>query len=167
MSEQNYFDGRALLEALVREEVSFILIGGFAVIAHGYARATKDIDLVPEPTESNFDRLLTVLADLDYSILGTEEFEPDEIVHPDLEALCAGGSWVLNTRFGRLDILQFLEPDLRYEHLAEGAFWEEVFGHRIRFCSYENLILMKKAAGRAQDLADIEQLRAIRNENPS
>lgn len=162
MIEPPPLDGRALLDALARDQVGFIVIGGLAVIAHGYERATRDIDIVPEPTTENFRRLLSALDDLEYAIHSMDEFEPEELVQPDLETLASGGNWVLITRYGRLDILQWIEPDMDYAKLATGAFDDEVFGHRVRFCSYEHLIAMKRAAGRPQDLADIARLEQIR-----
>lgn len=138
------------------------MIGGLAVGAHGFPRATKDMDIVPEPSPANLERLATVLRALDYEIVGTDEFEADELVHPDVEALIAGGSWVLRTRFGRLDILQHLEPDISYSTLDAEAIEDEVFGSRVRFCGYRHLVAMKEAAGRDQDLVDVARLRAIR-----
>lgn len=105
------FDGEALLRALTAASVGFIVIGGVALGAHGFRRATKDIDIVPAPDRDNLRRLAGVLPSLEYSIMGTHEFGSDELVHPDLEALTAGGNWVLSTKFGRLDILHFVEPD--------------------------------------------------------
>ncbi|HUO86162.1 MAG TPA: hypothetical protein VM617_02125 [Thermoanaerobaculia bacterium] len=53
-----------LCRALEREEVRYALIGGFAVILHGYVRGTKDIDLLVDPSEENIRALKRALADL-------------------------------------------------------------------------------------------------------
>lgn len=164
MSEEGALEARSLLAALGDGGVDFIVIGGLAVGAHGFPRATKDIDIVPDPSPENLTRLSEVLAKLDYSIIGGEEFEPAELVQPDVEGLLGGGSWVLRTRFGRLDILQHVEPDLSYDALDRNAIEDEVFGSRIRFCGYGDLIAMKRAAGRGQDLVDIERLEMVRGE---
>jgi hypothetical protein len=158
------FDGHALVDALIDAEVEFVAIGGFAVIAHGYSRMTDDLDIVPAPDEQNLARLAAMLQNLDYRIVGTDELDPDELVHPDLEGLLAGGSWVLTTKHGGLDILQLVEPDLEYEALAREAITEEIYGRPVRFCGYRHLVAMKEAAGRPQDLADLVRLRAIRGE---
>jgi predicted nucleotidyltransferase len=55
------FDLRALLEALNGRGVRFIVIGGVAVGAHGYLRATADLDLVPDPDPKNLDQLIDAL----------------------------------------------------------------------------------------------------------
>ncbi len=157
-------DGRSLLAALVASEVEFVVIGGLAVGAHGFPRATKDIDIVPSPEPSNLQRLATLLDELRYEIIGVEEFDPDEVVRPDLEGLLGGGSWVLRTRFGRLDILQHVEPELEYAALRADSFEDVVFGQAVRFCGYEHLIAMKEAAGRDQDLVDLARLRELRDD---
>ena len=162
MSEPSPLDARSLLEALEAGGVRFIVVGGLAVGAHGFPRATKDIDMVPEPGEANLAKLEQTLADLRYEVVGMEEFGPEEFERPDLDGLQGGGSWVLQTRFGRLDILQQLEPDIDYSVLEDDAIEDVVFGVRVRFCGYEHLILMKEAAGRDQDLVDVARLRALR-----
>jgi hypothetical protein len=164
VTDPDPLDARALLTALVEARIEFIVVGGFAVGAHGFPRATKDVDLVPSPERTNLERLADLLRTLDSTVIGTEEFDPTEIVHPDLEGLLGGGNWVLRTRFGRLDIMQYLEPDLDYAKLDPGAIEDEVFGLRVRFCGYEDLVAMKEAAGRDQDLVDLSRLRAARGE---
>lgn len=163
--EQRPLEARLLLEALVGAGVDFIVIGGLAVAAHGHPRATMDIDIVPAPEEANLARLATVLRDLDYEIAGVEEFDPDEVVQPDLEGLMAGGSWVMITKHGGLDVMQEVAPELDYRALSEEAVEDELFGVRIRFCGYRHLVAMKNAAGRPQDVADIEALREARGES--
>jgi hypothetical protein len=164
LSADQALDAEALLEVLTGAGVSFILIGGLALGAHGEVRATKDLDIVPEPDRENFERLVEVLDRLDYEIPGMNEFNPNEVVQPTVDALEAGGSWVLATRYGRLDILQFVDPELDYERLAAGAMWTEVFGQRVRVCGYEDLVAMKEAAGRPQDAVDLQRLREARGE---
>lgn len=162
MTPETSLQADSLLATLTSGQVEFIVVGGLAVGAHGFPRATKDIDIVPDPSTENLRRLANVLLDLDYEIIGSEEFESEELLHPDLQALRDGGSWVLRTRFGRLDILQHLEPDIEYRSLDEEAIEDEVFGTTVRFCGYRHLVAMKEAAGRDQDLVDLARLRAIR-----
>jgi hypothetical protein len=56
-------DFAALLAALARHEVAFIVVGGAAAIAHGSARLTQDLDIVYERSPANLDRLVEALAD--------------------------------------------------------------------------------------------------------
>ena len=77
---------------------------------------------------------------------------------PDERGLGLGGNWVFTTRFGRLDIMQTI-PGLRdYRQLRAGAL--EV--NDILFAGYDELISMKAASGREEDLRDIGALEAAR-----
>ncbi len=147
MTEISPLDVAGLLAALDASDVRFVVIGGFAVGAHGYPRATKDLDIVPDPDPDNLERLAAVLADLDASVLGMEEFTEEEIVQPDLAGLRMGGNFVLVTDRGRIDIMQLVGADLEYADLDSAAVEDEVFGHRVRFCGFDHLIEMKEAPG--------------------
>jgi hypothetical protein len=72
------FDLRALLEALHSHDISFIVIGGVAVGAHGFIRGTEDLDLVPEPDPDNLQRLAAVLEELDAKLPTVDDrpFDP-------------------------------------------------------------------------------------------
>lgn len=72
------FDLRALLEALHDDDIRFIVIGGVAVGAHGFVRATEDLDLVPEPDPVNLQRLATALERLETTLpmAGGRAFDP-------------------------------------------------------------------------------------------
>ncbi len=145
--------------------VRFIVIGGFAVSAHGHPRGTNDLDIVPDPDPTNLDRLATALTNLGASVLGSEEFEREELPDPhDPAALALGGNFVLTTKYGRLDVMQIVNPDLGYGDFDSAAIEDEVLGHRVRFCGYGHLVAMKEAAGRDQDLVDLRRLREARGE---
>lgn len=159
-----------LLAVLVRHEVDFLVVGGFAVSAHGFARATKDIDICPNPVEENLRRLAAALEELDAKSIGLDEFAGEFDLRPDLEGLKMEGNWTLITPHGRLDILQSFafadaaDGEGTYKDLASQAIERAFFGHRVKFCSYEALLRMKSAANRPLDKIDIESLRAARGE---
>jgi hypothetical protein len=155
-------DAGGLLEALDEADVRFVVIGGFAVGAHGYPRATKDLDVVPDPDAENLARLARVLSDLDASVLGMEEFSEEEVVQPDAAGLGMGGNFVLATSRGRLEVMQAVGPDLEYSDLEAAAVEDDVFGHRVRFCGFDHLVAMKEAAGRPEDEVDLQRLRESR-----
>lgn len=140
-----------------------MVIGGFAVGAHGYPRATKDLDIVPDPEPENLERLASLLSDINASVLGMEEFAEEEVVHPDAAGLEMGGNFVLATSHGRLDIMQLVGPDFEYADLDSAAVEDEVFGHRVRFCGFDHLIAMKEQAGRPEDAIDLQRLRESRD----
>ncbi|MBK8293867.1 MAG: hypothetical protein IPK93_03475 [Solirubrobacterales bacterium] len=155
-------DAGRLLMALREAGVEFVVIGGFAVSAHGYPRGTKDLDIVPNPDAGNLDRLAKLLENLGAEMLGAEDFEPDELIEPDTEGLRSGGNFVLGTKLGRLDIMQSVGPDLDFQMLEADAVEDQVFGQPVRFCGYEHLVEMKRSAGRPEDLIDLERLREAR-----
>jgi predicted nucleotidyltransferase len=155
----------AILEELVREDVEFLLIGGVAVGYHGHVRATKDVDVVPASDPANLERLVNVLKRLDARVEGAEDFERDELPDPlDPEALALGGNWVLRTRLGRLDIMQWIGGDALWERLSSAAIEDEIAGVPIKMVSYEDLVALKEQAGRPEDLADLKHLRQARGE---
>lgn len=158
-------DIEGILEALVEAGVEFLLIGGVAVGFHGYVRATKDVDVVPSPDPENLERLSSVLKGLDAEIEGAEEFDEAELPNPlDPGALALGGNWVLRTRLGRFDVMQWIGDDALWEKLAPGAVLAEIGHLKIRVVSYEDLVTLKRQAGRPEDLADLQRLSQARGE---
>lgn len=159
-----------IVAALKAAEVEFIVVGGFAVAAHGFPRATKDVDICPEPTESNLERLASALDALDAKPNGLDEFAGEFDLSPDSTGLRMGGNWTLMTRHGRLDVLQTFsfeggdDGEGGYADLVSHAVERKFFGHQVRFCGYDELVRMKRAAGRGQDEIDLESLKAARGE---
>jgi hypothetical protein len=157
-----------LLGSLAHHEVAFIVIGGYAVAAHGFVRATKDVDICPDPDPENLNRLAQALSDLEAEPIGLEEFAGEFDLEPDLEGLKAGGNWTLSTRYGRLDVMQHIQglgtDGGGWQELAARAVTRSFLGYECLFCSYEDLIKMKRAAGRPQDEIDVNSLKAARSE---
>jgi len=159
-----------LVTALVEHGVEFIVVGGYAVAAHGFPRATKDVDICPNPSDDNLGRLATALEGLEATPIGLEEFSGEFDLEPNLDGLKMGGNWTLLTKYGRLDVMQTFSfedaPDGEgdYRDLASRAIERDFLGHRARFCSYGDLLRMKRAAGRAQDKVDVESLKAARGD---
>jgi predicted nucleotidyltransferase len=157
-------DIQGILRELVEEGVEFLIIGGVAVGYHGHIRATKDVDVVPAPDSANLERLSAALRRLEAEVEGAKEFDDDELPNPlDSEALAQGGNWVLLTRLGRLDVMQWIGESALWERLAPAAVADEIDGLPIKVVSYEDLIALKEAAGRPEDLFDVERLRRARS----
>ncbi len=158
-------DIRGILAELTREGVEFLVIGGVAVGFHGYVRATKDVDIVPAADPENLERLARVLRGLEAQIEGAEEFEDGELLDPlDPEVLGLGGNWVLRTRLGRFDVMQWIGEDALWEKLSPAAIEADIDGLPIKVVSYEDLVALKEIAGRPEDLTDLQRLRQARGE---
>ena len=151
-------DIRGILDALVAGDVDFLVIGGLAVGYHGHVRATKDVDVVPAPDTANLTRLAEVLEQLGAQIEGAEEFEDEELPDPlDPQALALGGNWVLRTRLGRLDVMQWIGDDALWERLSPAAIADEIDGLPIKMVSYEDLVVLKEMLESGQLESTLEQ----------
>jgi predicted nucleotidyltransferase len=158
-------DIRGLLGELVQQGVEFLVIGGVAVGYHGHVRATKDVDVVPASDPDNLAKLAHALERLEAKVEGAEEFDSEELPDPlDPAVLALGGNWVLLTRLGRLDIMQWIGDDALWAKLSPGAIEDEIGGLPIKMVSYEDLIALKELAGRPEDLTDLERLKQAREE---
>jgi predicted nucleotidyltransferase len=156
-------DIRAILGELAKEGVDFLIIGGVAVGYHGHIRATKDVDVVPAPDPANLEKLTIALRKMGAEVEGADEFDDGELPDPlDPEALALGGNWVLQTRLGRLDIMQWIGDDALWAKLSPSAIEDEIGGIPIKMVSYENLVALKELAGRPEDLTDLQRLRQAR-----
>lgn len=148
-------------------EVDFVVIGGIAVARHGFVRATKDVDVVPDPARDNLDQLFRALQPLGASPLELQDFRPEEIaVALSAENLALGGNWAFSTKYGRLDVMQYIDGALEtvedYERLRSAAVESRFDFGIVRFVGYEELIDLKMLAGRDLDLTDVRALREAR-----
>ena len=156
-------DPLPLLRALHECGVEHIVVGGFAVNAHGFIRVTKDLDVVPRPAHENLEKLAVMLRGLNARILDTGEFTAEEVpADPTCTAdLEMGGNFCVLTDLGRLDLMQWLsgiETDDLYGELDPDAVEGSVDSIPVRVCGLGHLLAMKRAAGRPQDLEDLKRL---------
>jgi hypothetical protein len=82
----------------------------------------------------------------------------------DHRALSAGDVFTLSTRFGDLDLLAHPEPQLDFEKLVSRSIAAGIFGVEVPVASLEDLMAMKRAAGRPKDRIELEILGALREE---
>jgi hypothetical protein len=154
-----------ILAELIAGDVEFLLIGGVAVGYHGHIRATKDVDVVPAPDAANLKKLAQALERLEAEVEGADNFDRDELPNPfDPTTLELGGNWILLTRLGRLDVLQWIGEDPLWEKLAPASIKDVVVGLPIRVVGYDDLVALKELAGRGQDLEDLKKLREARED---
>jgi hypothetical protein len=153
-----------LLAELARHGVEFVIIGGFALAAHGVVRGTEGVDIVPDPVPDNLARLARALQALRAQVMLADDFDPSELgIEPDAKGLAMGGNWVLRTRLGRLAVMQFVAGIKSYDSLRDGSVAHEVAGAGVfRFAGLDDLIAMKTAAARPQDQIDVASLERAR-----
>jgi predicted nucleotidyltransferase len=146
---------RELLERLVEAEVRFVLVGGLAVNAWGYLRATRDVDVVPDPDQGNLERLDALLRELGGKVdAGGRLLDSDAIS----TFLRTGDRTLVRTELGQVDVLQGLPQVPRFDELEKEAQSVDVEGLAVRVCSLEHLLEMKRASDRPRDHEDIEAL---------
>lgn len=150
---------RALLQRLTEHGVDFVVIGGVAVILQASPRFTKDLDICYDLEQENLDRLGDVLVELGAKLRGTDEDLP---FVPDGRALRHTQMLTLVTTDGGLDLLVDPEGSPGYRALRRRADEVDIDGIGVRVASIDDLIAMKRAAGRPQDLVDLESLELAR-----
>jgi predicted nucleotidyltransferase len=136
----------ALLRAL--DGLDYVVVGGIAAVAHGSPQVTQDLDIAYAADEPNLERLGQVLKGLGATVR-TDALRPTHAL-------------TLGTREGRLELLPEPAGSGGYEHLRANAITATVGGVDVRIAGLEDLIAMKKAAGRPKDRIYVEELEAIR-----
>ena len=157
------FDPEAIFRGLHDAGVRYVVIGGWAVNAHGHRRFTGDLDICPDPAPDNLEHLARALADMHAQQLGVGDFEAKEMRGDptDPASLAQGGNFRVMTDHGLIDVMQWIpgiEEDSGFERLAADALEGDVFGVPVRVCSLENLRTMKRAADRPRDREDLDAL---------
>ena len=152
---------RVLLERLRGADVDFVLVGGLAVNAWGYLRATRDVDVVPEPSKENLARLDALLAELGGKVdVGGRLLDSGAIS----TFLKTGDRTLVVTDLGRVDVLQGLPQVPTFEALDAEASDVQMDGLTLRVCSLEHLLAMKRASERPRDRDDVEALEAAQGD---
>jgi predicted nucleotidyltransferase len=148
-----------LLARLADADIDFVVIGAIAVVAHGHIRTTRDVDITYATGQANLDALGRTLVDLDARLRGVTEVVP---FIPDGRTLSRVELLTLETREGSLDLLAHPPGAPAYAEMKASADVIELDGRSIRIASLDDLLSMKRAAGRPRDRDDIEALEALR-----
>jgi hypothetical protein len=149
----------SLLERLIRHRVEFVIIRGFAAIAHGASLLTRDVDICCRFTAANLMRLQAALADLHPVHRMTPARLPLELTPRKCRGL---KNLYLDTDLGQLDCLGSVLGVGGYDEVAEQSVELDLPSGRCRVLNLDALIAAKQAMGRPRDREAILQLRAIK-----
>ncbi|VGO12304.1 hypothetical protein PDESU_00855 [Pontiella desulfatans] len=146
-------DYRDILQALNDERVEFILVGAYALAAHGYPRATMDIDLWVCPSETNALAVLRALNRFGAPLHGltAEDLCKDDTVFQIGIAPC------------RIDIITGA-TGLAFKAASANCKPCEIDGIPLKILSLDDLIANKSATGRPKDAVDVIELKKLKAE---
>lgn len=149
MSEIYQEEFLEFIEALNNQEVEYIIVGGYAVILHGYPRTTGDLDVWVDKTEANYDRLVNAFAEFKMPLfdMTAENF----LQNPKMDVFAFGRSPV------SIEILNAVKG-LQFENAYQNSISRTMSEVDVRLLSREDLLTAKRAANRPRDLNDIENL---------
>lgn len=142
-------DFRDFIKALNENNVDYLLVGGYAVILHGYRRTTGDLDVWVNTTVTNLQKLRAAF--LQFGLPTNNLNEKNFLENNSIDVFSYGRAPV------SIDVMKEVKG-LNFEAAFEAS---EIFiekGLRIRYINYQSLLIAKKSSGRYKDLDDIEKL---------
>lgn len=145
-------DLRSAVAALLAAGARFVVIGGFAVIANDYVRATEDIDILVPADPANDLALDRALVALEAAWIDGRPFEPGQLADRD-------HARVLTTA-GILDVLREGIAPLDVETVTASALTADLGDGGFRIAGLESLVAFKRLAGRPRDRNDLLELEA-------
>ncbi len=161
MDPATSFQPERVIQLLGRHGVRYVLIGGLAAVTHGSPLVTQDIDLCYARDIDNLGLLAAALREVNSRLRGADADLPFRM---DTRTLRSGDVFTLTTDVGWIDILGTPAGSSGYDDLARTAETFDLFGYRVLVASVDDLIRMKRAAGRPKDLLAVEELGALREE---
>lgn len=139
----------------------FVVIGGFAARLRGSPSLTNDIDICYARDRKNLEALAAALRELEARLRGAPEGLPFSL---DARTLAAGDHFTFATRAGNLDVLGTPSGSGGFQDLVRAADEMDLGGISVPVSAIEDLMRMKRAAGRPKDLIELEVLAALKDE---
>lgn len=140
-------DFREFIECCVAREVRFLIVGGYALAAHGHPRFTKDLDVWLWLDPENAGRIVAALDDFGFGSLG---LGPDDFAEP-------GTVVQLGHAPKRIDLLTSIDG-VDFDECWATRREIDIEGTAVPFIDVEHLVANKRASGRPQDVADVAML---------
>ena len=134
------------LDYLNRQKVDYLLVGGYAVILHGYGRSTGDMDIWIKQTAENYLKLKKAYDDFGAPIFSIDDFENEKF-----------DVWSIGVEPRKIEILTKVTA-LNFDESFKNCNWFELEKFKVPYIDFEDLMKNKKATGRLKDLLDVEQL---------
>lgn len=139
-------DFREFIQSLNINNVEYLLIGGYAVILHGYIRSTGDMDVWVHKTEENYENLIKALHQFGVPVISKSEFLGNEF-----------DVWGFGKEPNKIEIMNYVKGiEFQDAYLKSDIYHDDNLS--IRFIQIKHLLMAKEAAGRYKDKNDIEQL---------
>ena len=140
-------DFKEFIQLLNDNQVRYLVVGGYAVALHGYPRYTKDIDIWVELAQENASHIVSALEQFGFASLElniSDFLVEDQVIQ-------------LGYAPNRIDMITSL-PGVTFAECYNKRLSVEIDGVKVDFIDLDNLRKNKKATGRLQDLADLENL---------
>jgi hypothetical protein len=161
VAEDGALNPAGLLGALSACGVDFVVIGALAVGVHAEVRATGDVDvMVPIGDEANRRALRDALQQLGAVLLSSEQGGVDPAAGEEYPTV------MFRTRYGKLDILYRPDGSDSYPKVKRRSLQTTINGQRVYVAGKNDLIRMKLAAGRTDDLRDVANLTSSEQGDP-
>ena len=152
-------DYAIFVHRLTDADVEFVVIGATALVVHGSARVTHDLDICYARDAENLKRLAKALRPLRPTLRGAPDTLPFAL---DAATLQSGLNFTLQTTAGDLDLLGEVTGLGTYATVARMSAHEDLYDRRVRVLTLDGLERAKRAAGRLKDLADLAEIVEIR-----
>ncbi len=150
-----------LLQALAKNAVDFVLVGGLAGLLHGSSYPTFDLDIVYARDRQNISRMTAALREIGVKLRGAPADLPFLLDERTIEN---GSNFTFETQFGPFDILGHADGMPPYDELRANSKVGSIDGIEVRVASINDLIAMKRAANRTKDKLMVAEYLAIADE---
>jgi hypothetical protein len=147
-------DAERIFAVLGAHCVQYVVVGGLAVQVHGHVRMTNDVDIIPAPDRPNLGRVADALRELEARVLnpGSEDLDITASMLPRATL------WQFSTPVGDIDLLHDAPGAAKFEQLRARSLVIALGEQKVPIAGRDDLISMKRAAGRPVDLEDIAAL---------
>jgi hypothetical protein len=159
---------QTIFRALNRARVRYLLVGGLAVVAHGYVRMTADVDLIVDLEEKNLARALEVFRKLGYRPrvpVPIEQFANSQLRSKWIREKNMKVFSLFSDRHAMTEVDLFVKSPFPFaKAFSRRKRLEVVPGVKASIAGFRDLLFLKRKAGRPQDLEDIRVLRSLGKE---